>query len=190
MSLGSPLPPPTVLARRVLLAGVTVAVADMGWALLWAVGIRGVSPRKVFQAVASGLLGPAAFQGEWRTALLGLLLHTAIAFAWTLLFLLALVGWPGLRERVSTRRGALLVGLLYGAGVWILMDSVVLPLSRARPTPPTALWFWLQLLTHPFLVGLPIVGVLAGHAAPLRRVAPSATSGTGSGKSSSPSLRN
>ena len=186
----SPLPPPTVLARRVVLAGLTVAVADMGWALLWAGGVHGVSPRRVFQSVARGLLGPAAFEGEWRTALLGLLLHTAIAFGWTLLFLLALAGWPGLRERVSTRRGALLVGLLYGAAVWILMDGLVLPLSRAQPTPPTALWFWLQLLTHPFLVGLPIVGVLAGHAGPLRQVAPSATSGSGAPQSSSRSLRN
>lgn len=55
-----------------------------------------------------------------------------------------------------------MVGLVYGALVWLLMDGVVLPLSQARVTPPTAPWFWLQLLTHPLVVGLPIVRVLAG----------------------------
>ena len=146
-----------------MLAGVTVALADMTWAVLWVRATHGTSALRVFQSVASGLLGPAAFQGEWRTALLGVTLHTTIAFTWTVLFLVALVRSPRLRHWVSTRRGAVTVGLIYGALVWLVMDWLVLPLSRARPTPPTALWFWLQLLTHPFLVGLPIVGVLAGH---------------------------
>lgn len=151
------------ITGRIVVAGVTVAVADMTWAVLWVRATRGTGPLRVFQSVASGLLGPAAFQGEWRTALVGLTLHTTIAFTWTVLFLVALVRSPRLRQRVSTRRGAVAVGLIYGALVWLVMDWLVLPLSHARSTPPTALWFWLQLLTHPLLVGLPIVWLLAGH---------------------------
>jgi len=51
--------------------------------------------------------------------------------------------------------------------VWLLMDGVVLPLSRARVTPVTAPWFWIQLATHPFVVGLPIALILgrAGRSA-------------------------
>ena len=48
--------------------------------------------------------------------------------------------------------------------VWLLMDSIVLPLSRAHATPPTAPWFWIQLLTHPVVVGLPIVWIVSGAA--------------------------
>ncbi|MGZ6140897.1 MAG: hypothetical protein ACXWLA_09485 [Myxococcaceae bacterium] len=164
-----------------MLAGITVALADMTWAVLWVRARHGASALRVFQSVASGLLGPSAFQGGWRLALLGLTLHTTIAFAWTLVFLVALVRSPHLRHWVSTRRGAVTVGLVYGALVWLVMDWLVLPLSRARTTPPTALWFWLQLLTHPFLVGLPIVGVLAGHLP--RRVVPSTRpAGMGDGR--------
>jgi hypothetical protein len=53
-----------------------------------------------------------------------------------------------------------LAGLGYGAVVWLLMDGVVLPLSRAHATPVTAAWFWIQLATHPFVVGLPIALIL------------------------------
>jgi hypothetical protein len=169
------LPTSPGLASTVVLAGLTVALLDMTWAVVWVRTAHGTGARRVFQSVASGLLGPAAFQGEWRTALLGLTLHTTIAFGWTLLFLVALVRSPHLRQWVSTRRGVLTVGLLYGALVWLVMDWLVLPLSRARTTPPTALWFWLQLLTHPLLVGLPIVGMLAGHLP--RRVAASTRGG-------------
>ena len=179
---------PSTLGGRIVLAGLTVAVVDMTWAVLWVRLTRGSGPQRVFQAVASGLLGQPAFAGGWRTALLGLTLHTVVAFGWTLLFLFALLRWPRLRAWVSTRRGAVAVGLVYGALVWLAMDSVVLPLSRARATPPTALWFWLQLLTHPFLVGLPIVGILAGHAPRLGQLA-APRSGSDPGQSSSPSLR-
>lgn len=157
---------PATLVGRVVLAGLTVAVADMSWAVLWARLARGVGAQRVFQSVASGVLGPAAFGGEWHTALLGLTLHVGVAFGWTLLFLVTLLWWPRLRAWVSTRRGAVALGLTYGALVWLAMDSIVLPLSRARATSPAALWFWLQLLTHPFLVGLPIVGVLSGALPP------------------------
>jgi hypothetical protein len=179
---------PSTLGGRVVLAGLTVAVLDMTWAVLWVRLTRGAGPQRVFQSVASGLLGPAAFEGGWGTALLGLTLHIVVAFGWTLVFLVALLRWPRLRAWVSTRRGAVTVGLVYGALVWLAMDSVVLPLSRARVTPPTALWFWLQLLTHPLLVGLPIVGILAGHAPRLGRLA-APRAGSDPGQSSSPSLR-
>ncbi len=42
------------------------------------------------------------------------------------------------------------------------MDGVVLPLSRARVASLTAPWFWIQLLAHPLVVGVPIVAILSG----------------------------
>src|SRR6478736_427726 len=39
-------------------------------------------PQRIFQSVASGLLGPKAFQGGAKTAALGLALHFFIAFSW------------------------------------------------------------------------------------------------------------
>lgn len=78
------------------------------------------------------------------------------------MFLVALLRWPALRARVTPPAGALVIGLLYGAWVWLAMDFIVLPLSRTRATSVSAPWFWMQLVQHPFLVGLPIVWVLSG----------------------------
>jgi len=148
-------------ARRLAVATLLVASGDIAWAMLWVALTRGAGPKRVLQSVASGLLGPAAFTGGWGTAMLGLALHVCIALGWTSLFALVQQRSSGLRTVVTRPRGALVVGLVYGAVVWLLMDGVVLPLSRARASSPASLWFWLQLLMHPIVVGLPIVLVLA-----------------------------
>jgi hypothetical protein len=118
--------------------------------------------QRILQSIAAGLLGPATYRGGNTTALLGLGLHLVVSLGWTLVFLALLQRWPRLRAWTRTARGAILVGLVYGAAVWLLMDGVVLPLSRARVVPPTVPWFWIQLATHPFVVGLPIALILRG----------------------------
>src|ERR1700754_2521362 len=49
----------------------------------------GVVPVRVFQSVATGLLGAAAYTGGTKTAVLGLVLHFFIATVWTIVFYLA-----------------------------------------------------------------------------------------------------
>jgi len=147
---------------RVLLAAAVVAAADLADAIVaWVVILQRSTVQRVLQAIAAGLLGPASFRGGWKSAFLGLALHCCIALGWTLVFLALLERWRRLQTWVSTGRGRVAVGLAYGALVWLLMAFVVLPLSRARVPSPTTPWFWVQLATHPFVVGLPIVGILA-----------------------------
>jgi hypothetical protein len=153
--------PSRPLLPRVLLAATVVAVADLLDAIIvWVVIFQRSTPLRICQSIATGLLGPASFEGGHATALLGLVLHFCVALGWTLVFLVLLRRWPQLRTWTAQMRGAVLAGLIYGAVVWLLMDGVVLPLSRARVTPPTAPWFWIQLATHPFVVGLPIALIL------------------------------
>src|SRR5262245_37512641 len=145
----------------VLLAAAVVGTADILYAIFfWVVILQKSTVQRILQSVASGLLGPASFHGGNATAALGLFLHFVVALGWTLVFLVLLLRWPRLRSWISTTRGVVLVGLVYGAIVWLLMDGVVLPLSRARVTPPTIPWFWIQLAMHPFVVGLPIALIL------------------------------
>ena len=172
--------PQTDRLGRVALATAIVAVADMADAVIvWVVIFQQSTVQRIFQSVASGLLGPASFSGGWATAALGLVLHVCVALGWTLLFLFLLERWSRLRAWVQTSGGAIAVGLAYGAVVWLLMDSIVLPLSRARVTPPTAPWFWIQLLTHPVVVGLPIVWIVSGAAQRTRRRVASRLHGPG-----------
>ena len=62
----------------ILWGGLGAGVLDAVYAMsIWA--LRGVSPDRVWQGVASGLLGRASFQGGLRTAALGIAIHFFIA---------------------------------------------------------------------------------------------------------------
>ena len=143
-------PRPSRILAAIVVGGIAVAVLD---ALDAVVAFRlalGLGPITIYQFVASGLLGPAAFGGGVPAALLGLACHCLIALGAATTFVLA-----------ATRRPALLRnpipwGLAFGVGVWLFMGMVVLPLSRVQHSP-----FHLGLtingiLGHALLVGLPI----------------------------------
>ena len=160
-------------AARVLTAALVVAAADLLDAVVvWVVIFQRSTVQRILQSIASGLLGPAAFGGGSATAALGLALHLAIALGWTVVFFILLVRWPRLREWTRPTGGAVLAGLVYGAAVWLVMDGLVLPLSRAKVVPPTVPWFWIQLATHPLVVGLPIALILARCSGEVPAVAP------------------
>ena len=64
--------------EAILWGGLAAGVFDAIYAMsVWA--LRGVSPDRVWQGVASGLLGPSSFQGGLRTAALGITIHFFIA---------------------------------------------------------------------------------------------------------------
>lgn len=123
--------------------------------ILYATGFSyfrsGVAPSRVLQNVASGALGPAAFQGGTATAAAGLGFHYLNAFLATAVFF----GVASLLP--SLIRIPLLVGALYGIGVYIVMNYVVIPLSRIGTprTPATIVWVT-GVLVHMFFVGWPI----------------------------------
>ncbi|HEY9229924.1 MAG TPA: hypothetical protein VIP11_24950, partial [Gemmatimonadaceae bacterium] len=55
-------------------------------------------------------------------------------------------------------KSPIVTGVIYGIGIYAVMNYVVVPLSRigARPTPATITWVT-GLLVHMFLIGTPIV---------------------------------
>jgi hypothetical protein len=120
------------LLRIIAGAGLLVGTLDIADAILF-FGLRGVSPTRILQGIASGLIGRTAFSQGMRSALLGLLLHFFIATTVSAIYLL-------LSRRLPLSRHAWLYGTLYGIAVYIVMNYVVLPLSHIglRPLPPLA----------------------------------------------------
>ncbi|HEX6533209.1 MAG TPA: hypothetical protein VF041_01360 [Gemmatimonadaceae bacterium] len=142
---------------RVLTAGVVVGVLDIVYAwLLWGVVLGQATAMRIPQSIAAGLLGRAAFQGGVATAALGLALHFTFAMAWAMLFYVLSERWPALRRLTATTRGAVTAGLLYGPVIWVVMNHVVIPLSRLKEAP----WLtWLALVNviqHMVMIGVPI----------------------------------
>ena len=110
-----------------------------------------VLPVRVLQSVASGLLGPAAYTGGTKTAVLGLALHFLIATIWTIVFYLAS------RKLRFLLQQPVVWGLVYGVVVYAFMNFVVLPMSQfPQRTPPTLTGRLIGLLIIMFCIGLPI----------------------------------
>ena len=130
--------------------GLIAGTLDICAAFLTAWLRAGVSPIGLLQYVASGALGPPAFQGGIKTALIGLALHYLIATIWTVVFYLASRKLLFLIER------PIQFGLLYGIAVYLFMTFVVVPLSRVTPRPATITGRTIGILTIMFCVGLPI----------------------------------
>lgn len=114
----------------------------------------------VYQYIASGLLGDAAFQGGIATALLGVFLHFLISF------IVAGVFFLGAERLPIVRRHPIIGSLLYGIGVFIVMNFIVTPLSAtpAMP-PPTAAQAIIAILDHMLVIGLPLGILLRRNAA-------------------------
>src|SRR5271170_1622682 len=110
-----------------VIAGATLFVGtlDISDAFIF-YGLRGISPTRILQGIASGVLGRAAFGMGHRSALLGLFFHFFIAFSATTVFLLA-------SSKLPLGRHPWLYGGLFGVALYI-----VLPLSKIglRPMPP------------------------------------------------------
>ena len=134
--------------------GLIAGTLDICAACLTAWFRGGVSPIGLLQYVASGALGPAAFQGGIKTALIGLALHYLIATIWTVIFYLASRKWLFLIER------PIQFGLLYGIAVYLIMTFVVVPLSYVTPRPATITGRTIGILTIMFCVGLPIALIM------------------------------
>ena len=130
--------------------GLIAGTLDICAACLTAWLRAGVSPIFLLQYVASGALGPEAFQGGVKTAAIGLAFHFLIATIWTVVFYLASRKWLFLVER------PIQFGLLYGIAVYLIMSFVVVPLSRVTPRPATITGRTIGILTIMFCVGLPI----------------------------------
>ena len=137
--------------EAILWGGLLAGIFDATYAMsMWA--LRGVSPDRVWQGVASGLLGPRSFQGGLRTAALGITIHFFIALTAATVYVTASRFLPVLRER------AVLCGCLFGLLVWAFMRFVVIPLSLMRRSNASIFkWELLGALAiHAFGVGLPI----------------------------------
>jgi hypothetical protein len=141
--------------QTILYGGLIVGVLDALDATIFS-WLRGVSPTRVWQFVASGLLGRASFSEGTKTALLGLLFHFLIAFILAAIYYGASLYFPALVRR------AVLWGLLYGVAVYFVMNYVVLPRSAAPPLRFSLASFLNGLIGHALLVGLPIA-LVARH---------------------------
>lgn len=138
------------IAQAILLGGLLGGALDLVFAVSFA-GYHGAAPSRVFQTIASGLLGNDAFSGGNGVEALGIACHFSLSILWAAIF--AAVAW----QMPALPRRPVFAGIGFGLVVFLCMRLVVLPLS-AYPRPVTfePLATALDLLSHMFLFGVPI----------------------------------
>jgi hypothetical protein len=165
---------PRVPISRLLAAGAFVTLLDGAFAVaIYVYVLHACSTAQLMQSIASALLGRAAFRGGGATVALGLALHCAVAYGWTLIYAAVRAGSGRLRELTGTSRGALTAGAIFGVFIWLSMDLLVVPLTRASMTPIASPLFAIMLTWHAVGVGIPIALIVRG---PARRVQASSSS--------------
>ena len=136
--------------RAIGWGGLIAGTFDLIYAFVW-YGPRGVSPLRIMQSIASGLLGEGAYEGGAATATLGGVLHFFI------LVVAAAMYYAASRRLTLLTRQPIVCGLLFGFAIWIVMNLVVVPLSafphEVTHTLASALP---HIIAHMVLVGLPI----------------------------------
>ncbi len=150
-------PRATPFLAAIIRAWLVAGTLDIAIAVTYYPLTAGVTPVAILQGIASGLLGPAAFQGGAWTAALGLACHYFIALLWTAFFFAVYPRVPPLR------RSRALTAALYGTFVSVVMTFVVLPLSHVRHRAFHPGFFAVATVILWFSIGLPLAVIGGGY---------------------------
>jgi hypothetical protein len=145
---------PSRVTRRALgivaIAGVVAGCLDLAYAFVF-FGTSGITPIRILQSIATGLLGRASYSGGAATALLGAGLHFFIAIVAAGIFYAASRRFPWLVRHV------VVAGAVFGLCMYGVMNFIVVPLSafphKGSSAPLTTIT---GILVHMFGVGVPI----------------------------------
>jgi hypothetical protein len=172
---------PRHFVARLVRIWLVVALWDACCASALTIFAYGGTFARLWQGVASTVLGPSALDGGARTVAAGLLLHLAVALAWSGIFLALATASSRLAQLITTPSGILLAAAVYGPMVWLVMSLVVIPTATGRPPTVNARW-WAQLFAHVPFVTLPLVAMTAwtarGRVGAPTAVAPAAQGAT------------
>lgn len=150
-----PLPRANAL-ETIAQAGFIVGVLDGLDAIVFFCWIEGVPVVRLFQHIASGMLGKKSFEGGLATAFLGVGFHFLVATGAAATYYILALRFPELLKK------PVLYGPIFGLGVYAFMYNVVIPLCAAPKQPPASLSKIVnELIAHILFVGLPIALVVS-----------------------------
>lgn len=111
--------------------------------------VRGISPVRVWQYVASSLVGTESFERGATTVVIGLLFHFGVALGVAVGFYLLARMFP------FVVRHSVVSGAIYGIVVFFVMSYLIVPLTMVRQGPFSWSGMITGILIHIFFVGLP-----------------------------------
>jgi len=152
---------------RLVRAGLVTGVMDGLFSSVLSVAFYHSTVTRLFQGVASTVLGKGAIDGGTAPALIGILMHFGVAFGWSAVFLFLVLRSDWVRRVLASRYGVVKVAAVYGPFIWLVMSLAVIPLLLHRPPTINIRW-WVQLIGHFPFVGVPIVASIGSGLSPGR----------------------
>ena len=164
-------PAPGRPVQRLVNAWLCTAVVDGICATLLSVFGYHSTAARLWQGVASTLLGPKALAGGSATVAVGLLMHAGVAFGWSAVLLLLVMRSSRVRALLASPYGPLKTAALFGPFVWMVMSLAVIPLLVGRPPAITVRWA-IQLFAHIPFVALPMATAIKRTSPPVGAAGP------------------
>lgn len=111
----------------VIKTGLLAGTLDICLAFLYSYINSKTPPLKILQYISKVAFGKTTFTDPAVLSITGLLVHFAIAMAWTVLFFILY------RLLKPLRQYRIITAVVYGIFVWTMMNVVILPLWNDRP---------------------------------------------------------
>ncbi|QDK78519.1 DUF1440 domain-containing protein [Spirosoma sp. KCTC 42546] len=143
--------------RTIIYAGLVAGLLDAVAAMTMLIIRGGKDPAAVWRYVASGVFGKEALTGGTDMVAWGLAFHFFIALSFAAFFFLI---YPQLHRYISR---PVAIGLLYGILIWLVMNRIVLPLSKAPAQPFDPARAAIGMVIIMVMVGLPISLIVSRH---------------------------
>jgi hypothetical protein len=134
-----------------------VGILDLAAATLKFYIENGSNPLPVFKFIASGLFGKEGLSGGLLMITWGIVFHFMISFVFTLFLFLI---YPRVIKRLKNK---FLTGILYGIGIWVVMNQVVLPVSNAPGIPFDFIQIIISMLILIGTIGIPVALIADKH---------------------------
>jgi len=115
--------PKTHTTWTVIWIGLVAGTLDISENIIFN-AFRHITPYQIFQYIASGLIDGRSFTMGGASVALGVAIHYTIAMTWTAVFYLLS------RKLMILTRQAAICGIVYGGVVYVIMNFVVLPMTR------------------------------------------------------------
>lgn len=110
-----------------------------------------INPALVFKFIAAGLFGKAAFAGGAEMVVSGVILHFIVAFLFTEAYFLL---YPFFKSFLKNKY---LIAFMYGLFAWLIMNLIVVPLSKIGMHPIHAATLITGVIALVVCIGIPIV---------------------------------
>lgn len=144
-------------AKAILWSGLIAGVLDSLAGVVVYYIYFGLNPLQVLQFIASGIYGPAAINGGVFMIVVGLFFHFVIAYTVAIIYFIAYPRIAILRDQ------KIIAGLLYGLGIWVVMNVMILPYSNIPKSPFDLSLAIVGIVWHMVLVGIPIALITSKH---------------------------